>query len=248
MPLIKCPDCGKDVSTAAESCPTCGYPVRQSLLDGKHEAVELATSQPDVVVDSKEAQTSKKFRGLMLLGVIVVVLLLIAGGLINEQLRSASTFGAEAATVQTREAERGLASDKTQGDTSIRAANDNQGSAGSISDFDVVLGASHSKFERLCADEGGRFSVDASMWNCEKKTSAQNIVYSCTEKEGRCYVWHLATDSSGLAKLLREHLYEHGPHDETQRGDCDRRIWILPKTIRAYSDCGTYWTFNVTRR
>lgn len=27
MPLIDCPECGKRVSTAAEACPNCGYPV-----------------------------------------------------------------------------------------------------------------------------------------------------------------------------------------------------------------------------
>ncbi len=27
MGLIKCPDCGKDISTSAESCPNCGKPM-----------------------------------------------------------------------------------------------------------------------------------------------------------------------------------------------------------------------------
>ena len=27
MSLIKCPECGKEVSTAAAACPSCGYPV-----------------------------------------------------------------------------------------------------------------------------------------------------------------------------------------------------------------------------
>ncbi len=29
MALIKCPECGKDVSTAANSCPHCGYPLKK---------------------------------------------------------------------------------------------------------------------------------------------------------------------------------------------------------------------------
>ena len=29
MPLTKCPDCGKDVSTSADNCPHCGYPFRK---------------------------------------------------------------------------------------------------------------------------------------------------------------------------------------------------------------------------
>lgn len=28
MSLIKCPDCGKEVSTFAETCPHCGYPLK----------------------------------------------------------------------------------------------------------------------------------------------------------------------------------------------------------------------------
>ena len=36
MPLINCPECGRQVSTEAQSCPACGYPV----------ATKLAVSQP----------------------------------------------------------------------------------------------------------------------------------------------------------------------------------------------------------
>ena len=30
MALIKCPECGKDVSTKAKACPHCGYPINQA--------------------------------------------------------------------------------------------------------------------------------------------------------------------------------------------------------------------------
>ena len=30
MVLIKCPECGQDVSTYAEICPHCGYPLQKS--------------------------------------------------------------------------------------------------------------------------------------------------------------------------------------------------------------------------
>ena len=30
MALIKCPECGRDVSNAAASCPFCGYPIREA--------------------------------------------------------------------------------------------------------------------------------------------------------------------------------------------------------------------------
>src|SRR5215475_14181768 len=35
MALINCPECGKQVSTAAKACPGCGYPVTERL--GKTE-------------------------------------------------------------------------------------------------------------------------------------------------------------------------------------------------------------------
>src|SRR5262249_39082991 len=28
MPLINCPECGRQISTAADACPQCGYPTR----------------------------------------------------------------------------------------------------------------------------------------------------------------------------------------------------------------------------
>lgn len=30
MSLIKCPDCGKEISSHAESCPHCGYPLNKT--------------------------------------------------------------------------------------------------------------------------------------------------------------------------------------------------------------------------
>ena len=32
MALIKCPECGKEVSTSAETCPHCGFPIKQDLV------------------------------------------------------------------------------------------------------------------------------------------------------------------------------------------------------------------------
>jgi hypothetical protein len=31
MPLINCPECGRQVSTAAKTCPACGFPVAEKL-------------------------------------------------------------------------------------------------------------------------------------------------------------------------------------------------------------------------
>ena len=37
MAIIKCPECGKDVSTAAASCPHCGYPTQKQNNDKAEE-------------------------------------------------------------------------------------------------------------------------------------------------------------------------------------------------------------------
>ena len=45
MPLINCPDCGKQVSTAAKACPSCGYPVTENLA-ASPGATSAAASVP----------------------------------------------------------------------------------------------------------------------------------------------------------------------------------------------------------
>lgn len=42
MPLIACPECGREVSTAAKACPACGFPVAEKL-----PAPAAAPSVPD---------------------------------------------------------------------------------------------------------------------------------------------------------------------------------------------------------
>ena len=43
MALIKCPECGKDVSTAAESCPHCGYPLKKGTVPQQPVQYETTT-------------------------------------------------------------------------------------------------------------------------------------------------------------------------------------------------------------
>lgn len=51
MPLIDCPDCGKQVSTSAEACPNCGFPVAARA----GELADPASSRPADVAASGEA-------------------------------------------------------------------------------------------------------------------------------------------------------------------------------------------------
>lgn len=44
MAMIKCPECGRMVSSMAASCPTCGYPIAKSAPNGVVQ-VKLGTFQ-----------------------------------------------------------------------------------------------------------------------------------------------------------------------------------------------------------
>ena len=48
MPLIKCPECGQQVSTAAKACPACGFPVAEKVSQPESKPVDelLAEVRP----------------------------------------------------------------------------------------------------------------------------------------------------------------------------------------------------------
>ena len=41
MALIKCPECGKEISDKAASCPNCGFPISETKAPQKEREVEL---------------------------------------------------------------------------------------------------------------------------------------------------------------------------------------------------------------
>lgn len=61
MALIKCPDCGREVSDAAPTCPGCGRPMNASSTVG--------TSARPAVIE----RTSKSYKGAMLVGALMVI-------------------------------------------------------------------------------------------------------------------------------------------------------------------------------
>lgn len=52
MALIKCPECGNEVSSSAVSCPKCGYPIANTLAvnSGSGVAVNNQTGSNEAVV------------------------------------------------------------------------------------------------------------------------------------------------------------------------------------------------------
>lgn len=44
MALINCPECGKQVSTSAQACPSCGYPVAEKVAQGETQVAQSPQS------------------------------------------------------------------------------------------------------------------------------------------------------------------------------------------------------------
>ena len=62
MALINCPDCNKEVSTSAVSCPNCGAPV-DAAQETKAAGTPLTTTQ----------STSKKFKGQQVIATLMFI-------------------------------------------------------------------------------------------------------------------------------------------------------------------------------
>jgi hypothetical protein len=51
MALIKCPECGNEVSSIADTCPKCGYPVKKYLNFISQEIIENKDEFPEPISD-----------------------------------------------------------------------------------------------------------------------------------------------------------------------------------------------------
>lgn len=77
MALIKCPECGTQVSEKAQQCPKCSYPI--STIPAGKKVEDVQTIQ----------QTSKRFKK----QIIVAVLLLIGGIIVIAIAADAKKYG-----------------------------------------------------------------------------------------------------------------------------------------------------------
>jgi len=72
MSLLKCPECGSQVSDRSEMCPSCGYPTKDIITEQtskeKHHLTESTTVDP--------AKTKKTLR-YVLLGCIALILVIV---------------------------------------------------------------------------------------------------------------------------------------------------------------------------
>ena len=67
--LIKCPECGKEISSEAVSCPHCGYPIKKNLDLVMSERSE--NSIRDLYMEGKEFE--KVYKACFIVGLLLVV-------------------------------------------------------------------------------------------------------------------------------------------------------------------------------
>lgn len=68
MALIKCPECGKEISDAAESCPNCGYPIKGQQQIGDSDGLG-------------KGQETKKLKTVLFIVVGIILVVIVCGGM-----------------------------------------------------------------------------------------------------------------------------------------------------------------------
>lgn len=120
MALIKCPECGKDVSSSAASCPNCGHPISQA--QPKETVVEKTT-----VV--KEKKKGSCLSGILVFVVIIVIILVVASKDSDSSKSSSSSSSTATSTAESSASEEAVEEVQYLAVTStelIDAYNDNQ--------------------------------------------------------------------------------------------------------------------------
>lgn len=58
MALIKCPECGKEISDRAKACPSCAYPIPQSVVASSPAPTQIPKTGPM----GYRSETAMRFR------------------------------------------------------------------------------------------------------------------------------------------------------------------------------------------
>ena len=91
MALIKCSECGKEVSSKAKSCPNCGYPI--SNIEEKENIKKNNSDNDDVILVSKRDESLNKFKSIYTIGlgaisfIAIIVVLVMESKLANTNSR-----------------------------------------------------------------------------------------------------------------------------------------------------------------
>lgn len=90
MALIKCPECGKEISDASTACIHCGYPISKNPDVQKKVKSNIENKEKET--PKSEAEEEKTKAGCIWIGFTAIILLFFAIGIMGEiDSSSAST-------------------------------------------------------------------------------------------------------------------------------------------------------------
>ena len=90
MALIKCPECGKEISDASTACIHCGYPISKNPDVQKKVKSNIENKEKET--PKSEAEEEKTKAGCIWIGFAAIILLFFAIGIMGEiDSSSAST-------------------------------------------------------------------------------------------------------------------------------------------------------------
>lgn len=83
MALIKCPECGREVSDKAPACPHCGYPFSSTV-----EKDDAQTQDKETIVEEKSIKKKKKNSIVRIIIVLCIIVGGIGGGLYYNKIQT----------------------------------------------------------------------------------------------------------------------------------------------------------------
>ena len=79
MALIKCPECGRDISDKAGRCPHCGYPI-DSIKDEIKQSDQIYDSVSEINInDTPDSKRKKKIGKKGILGICSCIIIIAIG-------------------------------------------------------------------------------------------------------------------------------------------------------------------------
>lgn len=80
MALLKCPECGNQVSDKAASCPQCGHPVSEMQKSVRQAPIQQAKVKAE---QATERKTKKGLKSITIIAGILILVLIIIGGVVG---------------------------------------------------------------------------------------------------------------------------------------------------------------------
>lgn len=90
MALIKCPECGKEISDASAACIHCGYPLNKNSGIQETEAPNVESKEKEIPKLGDEGEKTKT--GCILIGVAAIILFFFMIGIIGENDSSSAYY------------------------------------------------------------------------------------------------------------------------------------------------------------